>query len=226
MVTYMAKDAPQAKIDGVRRMGGEVRFVSPETWWNYITGAARPDSSETFINPVTDPGVLAGNGTIGLELMGQLPSVSSIWAPFGGGSLITGIASAYSGAQPRPAFYAADSDHAAPATAAIAEGRACEIPTCPSFIKSMGGPSVVPSLWSLTASLLSGTSVVSANDIVAATRLLFSANKTVAEGAGAASLAAALSDPRATGDVVCIISGGNIDAVDYIRILRGEVPDP
>ncbi len=83
---------------------------------------------------------------------------------------------------------------------------------------------MVPGLWPLTQKLLSGTAVLTEKEIVEAVRLLFRKAKTVAEGAGGASLAAALRDPRATGDVVCIISGGNIDASDYIQILNGQVP--
>ena len=172
MVAYMYNGAPQAKIDGVRRLEGEVRFVSQELWWDYITQAKMPDGPETFINPVTDPGVLTGNGTIGLELLEQLPGLSSVWAPFGGGSLITGIAGALKASGSKAEIYAVESDHAAPATAALAAGKVCSVPVRPSFIRSMGGPTVVPGLWPLTQKLLSGTAVLTEKEIVEAVRFI------------------------------------------------------
>ena len=101
MVAYMYRGAPQTKIDGVRALGGEVRFVSAETWWDYITGADRPDASELLINPVTDQAVLAGNGSIGMEIVEDLPEVDVVLTPFGGGSMTTGVASAIKAASGR-----------------------------------------------------------------------------------------------------------------------------
>ncbi len=224
MVAYMTRDAPQSKIDGVRHLGGEIRFVSQEQWWRFITQETTPDQPEVFINPVADPGVLAGNGSIGMELMDQLPELSSIWAPFGGGSLITGIAAGLRVRGSEADIFAVESDHAAPATAALTTGEICEVPVRPSFIRSMGGPTVVPQLWPLTREILSGTAVLTESEIAAAVRVLFYDAKVVAEGAGAAALAAVLRDKRATGDVVCIISGGNIDLVDYLEVLQGNIP--
>jgi threonine dehydratase len=226
MVAYMTQSAPQTKIDGVRQMGGDVKFISPDLWWSYISGASVPQIEETFINPVTDPGVLTGNGTLGLEIQHQLSGIDSIWGPIGGGSLITGLASSFAALDRKPDIFAVESDHAAPATAALEAGKVCEIPTRPSFIKSMGGPSVVPKLWPLTRQILSGTAVMSEQEIVNSIQDLYHKTKIVADGAGGASLAAAQVDPRAQGNVVCIISGGNIDAEDYIQILNGKVPIP
>ena len=90
----------------------------------------------------------------------------------------------------------------------------------------MGGPSVVPQLWPVVRDLVDGTSVVTLAQIVHAMQLLFARAKVVAEGAGAAALAAALHDPRITGTVVCVVSGGNIDAPAFIEALQGKVPSP
>jgi threonine dehydratase len=122
MAAYMVEGAPRTKIDGVRRLGGEVRFVSSATWWRYIIAAERPDIAELLINPVTDQAVLAGNGTIGLEIVEDLPNVDCVFTPYGGGSMTTGVASAVKAMRPEARIFAVEDENAAPVTAALAAG--------------------------------------------------------------------------------------------------------
>ena len=225
MAAYMMADAPAAKINGVRKLGGDVRFIDGPTWWDYITDVDHPVASELLINPVTDAGVLAGNGSLGLEIMEDLPDADWVLTPIGGGSLTTGVASAVKAIRPEVKVLAVESEAAAPATAALAAGQVVQVPVQESFIKSIGGPSVVPALWPVVSRLIDGTRVVSLAQVVQAMALLFQQVKVVAEGAGAASLAAAIHDPRLKGNVVCVISGGNIDTESFIQALRGEIPD-
>ncbi|MGO4439350.1 threonine ammonia-lyase [Rhizobium sp. RAF56] len=224
MAAYMYSGAPQTKIDGVRRLGGEVRFISKETWWRYITDVERPDGPELLINPVTDQAVLDGNGSIGMEILEDLPDVDWVLTPYGGGSMTTGVASALRFLRPQTRVFAVEDENAAPVTAAIDAGRIVEIETRPSFIKSIGGPSLLPEIWPLVHPLIDGAITVSLSQVTEAMRLLFSKAKIVAEGAGAASLAAALASDRCKGNVVCVISGGNIDADAFGQVLRGEIP--
>jgi threonine dehydratase len=224
MVAYMYRGAPQTKIDGVRNLGGEVRFVSAETWWDYIIGADRPDAPELLINPVTDQAVLNGNGSIGMEIVEDLPGVDVVLTPYGGGSMTTGVASAVKAVCPRVRVFAVEDDSAAPVTAALAAGKIVTIETRPSFIKSIGGPSLVPQLWPIARDLIDGAIAVSPAEVAEAMRVLFRKAKIVAEGAGAASLAAAIARPDLTGKIVCVISGGNIDAAAYSVVLGGGVP--
>lgn len=227
MAAYMYSGAPKTKIEGVQRLGGAVRFISMETWWRTIVEAERPDAPELLINPVTDQAVLAGNGTIGLEIVEDLPEVDVVVTPYGGGSLTTGVASAVKALRPQATVLAAEDENAAPVTAALAAGgKIVEIPTRPSFVKSIGGPSLVPQLWPVAQTLIDGAAAVSLDRITEAMRMLFSKAKVVAEGAGAASLAVALTDERAKGNVVCVISGGNIDADAYATVLAGGIPQP
>jgi threonine dehydratase len=227
MAAYMYAGAPQTKIDGVRSMGGEVRFISMDEWWRTIVGASRPDAAELLINPVTDPAVISGNGTIGLEIIQDLPEVDVVLTPYGGGSMTTGVASAVKALRPQAKVLAVEDESAAPVTAALAAGgRIVEIETRPSFVKSIGGPSLVPQIWPIARSLIDGAVAVSPERITEAMRLLFTRSKVVAEGAGAAALAAALADKRATGNVVCVISGGNVDAQAYATVLAGGIPKP
>lgn len=226
MAAYMYEGAPQTKIDGVRGLGGEVRFIGMDDWWRYITDADRPQLDELLINPVTDQAVLDGNGTIGLEIVEALPDVDVVLTPYGGGSMTTGVASAVRALKPDTKILAVEDENAAPVTAALAAGRIVDIETRPSFIKSIGGPSLVSQLWPVARELIDGAETVSLEQVTAAMRLLFARAKVVAEGAGAASLAAALSSPRAQGNVVCVISGGNIDADAYATVLAGGIPRP
>ncbi|WVT76698.1 pyridoxal-phosphate dependent enzyme (plasmid) [Sinorhizobium chiapasense] len=224
MVAYMYRGAPQTKIDGVRELGGEVRFVTQETWWDYITGADRPDAPELLINPVTDQAVLAGNGSIGMEIAEDLPDVDVVLTPYGGGSMTTGVASAVKTASDRCRVFAVEDDSAAPVCAALEAGRIVTVETRPSFIKSIGAPSPVPKLWPVARELIDGAIAVSPARVTDAMRLLFRKAKIVAEGAGAASLAAAIARPDLRGNVVCVISGGNIDAATYSVVLGGGIP--
>jgi threonine dehydratase len=224
MAAYMYSGAPQTKIDGVRRLGGEVRFISMETWWQYIIGADRPEFPELLINPVTDQAVLSGNGSIGMEIVEDLPEVDVVLTPYGGGSMTTGVASAVKALRPEAKVFAVEDENAAPVTAALAAGRIVDIETRPSFIKSIGGPSLVPQLWPVARELIDGAVSVSLMQVTEAMRLLFAKSKVVAEGAGAASLAAALTSQHARGNIVCVISGGNIDAAAYSAVLAGNIP--
>ncbi|MFE0014295.1 pyridoxal-phosphate dependent enzyme [Mesorhizobium sp. NPDC059054] len=226
MAAYMYSGAPQTKIDGVRKLGGDVRFISMETWWRYIVEAEQPELDELLINPVTDQAVLSGNGIIGLEIVEDLPEIDVVVMPFGGGSLTTGVASAVKALRPQAMIVAAEDESAAPVTAALAAGNIVEIETKPSFVKSIGGPSLVPQLWPVVSELIDGAVAVSLDQITDAMRLLFSKAKVVAEGAGAASLAVALASDQIKGNVVCVVSGGNIDAAAYSQVLAGTIPDP
>ncbi|MBN9252345.1 MAG: pyridoxal-phosphate dependent enzyme [Mesorhizobium sp.] len=225
MAAYMYSGAPQTKIDGVRRLGGDVRFISMETWWRYIIDAERPYLAELLINPVTDQAVLDGNGSIGMEIVEDLPDVDVVLTPYGGGSMTTGVASAVKALKPAAQVLAVEDENAAPVTAALAAGRIVEIETKPSFIKSIGGPSLLPQIWPVVSELIDGAVTVSLDQVTEAMRLLFAKAKVVAAGAGAASVAAALSSDRARGNVVCIVSGGNIDAEAYRTVLAGGIPN-
>ena len=226
MAAYMVAGAPAAKINGVRGLGGDVRFISADTWWRYIIGTERPDGPELLISPVTDPAVLAGNGSIGLEILEDLPDVDVVLTPYGGGGLTVGVASAVKALKPGVRVLAVEGAHATPVSGALKAGHVVQVPYQDSFIRSIGGPSVVPGIWPLARTLLDGSCVVELAQVVQAMGWLASYAKVVAEGAGAAALAAAVSDPTLRGNIVCVVSGGNIDMTDYVQALQGRVPAP
>jgi len=167
--------------------------------------------------------MMAGNGTAGLEILEDLPDVESVVIPFGGGGLSVGIASAIRAKRPETRVYAVEPETAAPLSASFAAGSAQEIDRIPSFVDGIGGKSVLPEMWERARVLLLPI-VVSLSEIATAIRLLIERNRVVAEGAGAASVAAATTGKAGSGKIVCIVSGGNIDSSKLAKILAGEIP--
>ncbi len=212
--------APQTKRDAIERLGATIIEVSFEDWWQVLVNHHYPGQRGLFVHPVSDPAVMAGNGTIGLELLEDLPAVDTVVIPFGGGGLSCGIASAVRALKPDTTLYAAEVATAAPLAAALEAGEPQEIPYTPSFVDGIGSSSVLDEMWPLVRTLLDGSLVVSLAEVAAAIRLLLERNRALAEGAGAASVAAALAGKAGAGTVVCIVSGGNLDVSKLIDILQ------
>jgi threonine dehydratase len=215
--------APEAKLSAIERLGGQVIKVPFDRWWQTLGDRSYPGMTGLFIHPFDDPAVMAGNGTIGLELLEDLPDVDAVVIPYGGGGLSAGIGSALRVLKPETRIYAAEVSTGAPLAASLAAGEPREIAYTPSFVDGIGGKGVFDAMWPLVSALLDGALVSELDDIAAAVRLLVERNHVVAEGAGAASVAAALSGRAGGGKVACIISGGNIDAGKLAKILFGEV---
>jgi threonine dehydratase len=176
-----------------------------------------------FVHPVSDPAVIAGNGTIGLEIIEDLSDVDTILVPFGGGGLSSGIATAVRALRPDVKVFGCEVATSTPLTSALAAGEPVRVVRSPSFIDGIGGNGVLAEMWPLVSTLLAGALVSNVEQIAAAVRLLLERARVVAEGAGAASLAAALGH-RVGGKVVCVVSGGNIDDAKLATILNGGVP--
>jgi threonine dehydratase len=176
-----------------------------------------------FVHPVQDELVMAGNGTIGLEILEDLPDIDAVVVPFGGGGLSTGIASAVKQLRPSARVYAVDPDIGPSASAAFAAGKPVTVEHTKSFVDGAGGIGVLESMWPYVSEALDGAYVVSVAETAAALRLMVEQMRVVAEGAGALALAAALAG-HANGTTVCIVSGGNIDLSVLTRILQGETP--
>jgi threonine dehydratase len=216
--------APQAKLDAIARLGGHSIPVPLDTWWEAMETGTFPGLEGHFVHPVRDPAVMAGNGTIGLELAEQLDDIDAVLIPWGGGGLTTGIASALAAVSPGTRIYACEPETAAPVHASLEAGEPVDVPYEASFVDGAGARTVLPDMWGLARPLLTGAAVVSIADAAAAVRLLAERVHVVAEGAGALPLAAALAGAGGVGRVVCIVSGGNIDAGRLAAILNGDVP--
>ena len=218
--------APQTKLDAIARLGGKVVKVPYERWWEILVTSELHEAEGLFVHPVQDERVMAGNGTIGLELAEELPDLDAVLVPWGGGGLFTGIASALAALRPEARVYAIQPETGAAVTAALAAGEPAEAAGFrPSFVDGAGAKVVLPPMWERARPLLAGAYTVTLDETAAAVRLLAERMHVIAEGAGALAVAAALSGKAPGRKVVCIVSGGNIDAARLVTILRGETPD-
>jgi len=216
--------AAETKLAAIERLGGRVVKVPYERWWQAIAESAFPESPGVFVHPVQDERVMAGNGTIGLEIVEDLPGVDRVLVPFGGGGLSVGIASSVKALRPEAEVTAVEPETGAALTAAFASGEPHPVDYRMSFVDGSGAPQVLPAMWSRANGLLDGARAVSIDATAAAVRLLATRVRVVAEGAGALALAAALEDDRGPEQVVCVVSGGNIDAPVLAQILAGKTP--
>lgn len=216
--------APRTKLEAVERLGGAVVTVPYEEWWGVIEQHGHPDETGFFIHPVSDPAVIAGNGTIGLEILEDLPEVDTVIVPYGGGGLSAGIASALEATRPTTRVFASEVETAAPFRASLEADRPLTIHRTPTFVDGIGGSSVLDEMWPLTSGLLDGSIVVSVAEICDTIRMLASRAHVVAEGAGASSVAAALAHGTPGERIVAVVSGGNIDTDVLRTILSGETP--
>jgi threonine dehydratase len=216
--------APQTKLDAIERLGASVVKVPFEIWWRVIEEHRYPGMKGLFVHPVSDPAVIAGNGTVGLEIVEDLPAVSSILVPYGGGGLLSGVATAVLATRPSVRVYACEVETAAPLAASLAAGSPQTIEHRPSFVDGIGGRSVLDEMWPMVRGLAEGSIVVTLEEIAAAIRILAERSHVIAEGAGAAPVAAALRGEAEGTKIVCVVSGGNIDLRKLARIFEGEIP--
>ncbi len=213
--------APEAKLAAIERLGGRVVKLPYDDWWNVIV-TSRVDGIEgLFVHPVQDPGVMAGNGTIGLEILEDLPDPDAVVIPYGGGGLTVGIASAVKALRPGTKIFTAEPDTAAALAAALAAGHPADVDYHPSFVDGSGSRRVLDSMWPLVAPLVDGAVAVPVGDVAAAVRLLAERVRVIAEGAGALAPAAALAGRAGPGKIVCVVSGGNINFSKLAEILNG-----
>ena len=213
--------APQAKLDAIERLGGTVVKLPYDDWWQAIV-TSRVDGVEgLFVHPVQDEAVMAGNGTIGLEIIDDLPDPDAIVIPYGGGGLTVGIASAARALKPDVRVYTAEPATGAALAAALEAGEPVDVEYTSSFVDGSGSRRVLDSMWPRVQPLVDGAFAVPIADAAAAVRLLAARARVVAEGAGALALAAALTGRAGTGKVVCIVSGGNINLAKLSEILQG-----
>lgn len=220
--TVIAPDtAPAAKRSAIERLGARMILAPFDRWWQTFQDRAYPGVEGAFIHAFDDAEVMAGNGTIGLEILEDLPDVDAIVIPWGGGGLACGIGSAVRAESPRCRILAAEAESAAPLAAALAAGAVTAVDYLPSFVDGIGSRQVFPQMLERARSVVDGAIVASLAEIAAAMRLIAERARVVAEGAGACSVAAALSGRAGRGKVVCIVSGGNVDLDLFAAQLAG-----
>jgi threonine dehydratase len=223
--SVVPETAPEAKLSAIRRLSADYVKVPFDEWWQVmIDHRYEPLADRVFVHPFLDPAVMAGNGTIGLEIAEDLPDLDAVIVPFGGGGLSCGIASALRALNPEAKVFASEIETAAPLHAALSAGRPVQAPYTASFVDGIGSKALVEDMWPLASSVLAGSLVVTLEQTAAAIRLLAERNRVVAEGAGATSVAAALTGRAGSRKVACVVSGGNIDPAKLATILSGDLP--
>jgi threonine dehydratase len=218
--------APQTKLDAITRLGATYVKVPFDEWWQVLVTRQFAGLDGFFVHSVSDPPVMAGNGTIGLEILEDLPDVETIIVPYGGGGLSCGIATAVKSLRPEAKVFACEVETSAAFSAALGAGQITRIEYKASFVDGIGSGSVLAEMWPLARSLLDGSLVVTLNEVAEAVRTLASRNRVIAEGAGAAPVAAALAargKGTLSGKTVCVVSGGNIDLEKLAAIFRREI---
>jgi threonine dehydratase len=224
-VTIVAPDTAAAtKTAALEALGAKVIRVPFNDWWQVLTTRRFDGAEGVFFHPVAESAVVAGNATIGAEILEDLPAFDTVIVPFGGGGLISGVGSVMRRERPGVRMIAVESQSSQPAAAALAAGGPVKVDHIPSFVDGIGSTTVLDEMWPLVRESVDQALCVSFAEIAAAIRLLATKHRIIAEGAGAAAVAAALSGRAGGGDIVCIISGGNIDASKLGPILNGVDP--
>ncbi len=222
--TVVAPDtAPAVKLQAIERLGGRVVQVPFDRWWQTFQERAYPGVDAAFLHAFDDPDVMAGNGTIGLEILEDLPEADAVVIPWGGGGLTCGIASAVRAKRPGCRVYAAEVATAAPLAASLAAGSAVVVDHQPSFVDGIGSRTVFPQMLARARALIDGSLVADLAEVAAAVRLLAERNHVIAEGAGACPVACAVAGKAGGGKVVCVVSGGNIDLKTLCKV-TGQAP--
>lgn len=218
--TVIAPDyAPETKVQAIERLGGRVIKVPFDRWWQTFIDRAYPGIEAQFIHSFDDDRVMAGNGTIGLEILDDLPDVDTVLIPWGGGGLTCGIATALRALRPSTRIYAVEAETGAPLTASLKAGSPQVVDYEHSFVDGIGSKTVFPDMLAMAQDLLDGSFTASLEEIAAALRLMAERNRVIAEGAGAVALAVALSGKAGRGRIACVVSGGNIDLPELAAIL-------
>jgi threonine dehydratase len=224
-VTIVVPDGSAAtKAAALQALGARVIRIPFDDWWQILV-ARRFDGAEgVFFHPVADSAVVAGNATIGVEILEDLADFDTVIAPFGGGGLVSGIGSVMRRLKPGVRMMVVESEAAQPAAAALAAGGPTKVRHDQSFVDGMGSSIVLDEMWPLIRKTVDQAACVGFSEITEAIRLLAARHHVVAEGAGAAAVAAAMAGKAGQGEIVCIVSGGNIDAAKLAAILEGREP--
>jgi threonine dehydratase len=219
---YVPEFGPKIKLDAMRKLGAQVIPLDDDRWWNIIQVGHYDSDPGMYIDAVRSRSAMAGNATIGLEIIQQLPTVDAIVVPYGGGGLLCGVAAAARALKPDIRLIVAECEVATPVVSAVRAGHPVTVEMTDSFISGAGAPFVLNDMWPIVSGLIDDAVSTSVEQVADAVRILCEKCDIVAEGAGAISVAAAIADKVGTGNVVCVVSGGNIDKSVHLDILSGR----
>ncbi|GAB1608389.1 serine racemase-like [Argonauta hians] len=224
----MPDHAPKCKTDAVEKLGAEIVRIEHKEWFEIIAGRKVYDKGAdlgVYLHPEFDKNVLACNGTVALEVLQDLPDVSTIIVPYGGGALTSGIGTAVKSVKPSVKIYTSEVDTSPQVYESRIAGKAVPCKYTANFCDGIGGRGCMAPVWEVAKKVVDDTIVVSTREIADVIKLLIENNCIVTEGAGASSVAAALSmKDKLSGNIVCVVTGGNIDNKKLLQALQGEIP--
>lgn len=214
--------APETKLKRMRALGARIVPVSYEEAWRAAEAHQFEGLEGTFVHPFDNHDFIAGHGTMGLEILEDLPEVRTVIGAIGGGGLITGVGSAIKARRPDVAVLGAEPETAAPYAYSLAKGGPQWFPDWKaSFVDGAGGKSVTERMWERMRPVTDGAITVTLDQTREAMRKIAESSRTIPEGAGALALAAALTGEAGEGPIVCIVSGGNIDLRKFAELVTG-----
>ena len=217
------EDAARSKLAAMEELGASIRKIPRDAWFNLILYSHNyPGMTGLFIHPASNRHVMAGQGTIGLEILEDLPDVNAVVTPFGGGGLTAGVASAFRVLKPSTRRYACELDTGAPLAPSLKAGKPVTITAepAPKYASGFSGaPSVAEEMWPILSSVVDDSLLMSVKELATTIKLLVERNHIVAEGAGAAAVATALAGRAGNGKIACVVSGGHIDLDELNQIL-------
>ena len=223
--SLMPDNAPPSKIEAMRAYGGTPVLVTREHLFSYMAGHGWDAEPYAFIHPWIDPVVMAGNGTIGLEILEDVPDVETIFVPIGGGGLSSGIGTAVKAVRPGVRIVAVEPEGCCALSQSLEAGTPMSV-TCDTICDGVAVPLVVPEVFEILRAVIDDVVLVSDDDVKRTIKRLALRNKLVTEGAGALAATAALATPFATrGKSVCIVSGGSIDPAFFASIVTDPTLD-
>jgi threonine dehydratase len=212
--------APETKIERMRALGARLVKASFDACWEAMERRTFPGVEGAFVHPFDDDDFIAGNATMGLEIVEDLPDVATVVAAIGGGGLITGVAAGVRARKPKVRILGAEPETAAPGALSFSTGRASTFGRWQAtFVDGAGGKSVFPRMWDRMKTIVDGSVIVTLDETKRAMRILAERSRVIAEGAGALAVAAALSGKAGAGPIVAVVSGGNIDLALFSELI-------
>ncbi len=212
--------APASKVERMRELGAKLIPVPFDVAWDAMEERAFEGAEGTFVHPFDDQNFVTGNATIGLEILEDAPDVATVIAAIGGGGLLTGLGSAVKALKPEVKVWGAEPETAAPGALSFAKQSPQTFTEWKqSFVDGAGGKSIFPRMWQRMRPVADGSIVVSLEETRRAMRLLAEKTRVIAEGAGALSVAAALSGKAGKGPIVAVVSGGNVDLDKFYELI-------
>ena len=213
--------APTAKLDRMKALGARLVLASYHRAWQALDDRAYPGVEGTFVHPFDDHNFIAGHATMGLEILEDAPETKAVIAGIGGGGLITGVGSAIKTLRPEIKVYGAEPETAAPAAVSFEKNSPQKFEKWEaSFVDGAGGQSIFPRMWDRMKPVVDGSIVVTLEETKRAMRLMAEKTRVIAEGAGALSLAAALTGKAGSGPIVAVVSGGNLDLKKFCELIE------